>query len=61
MNWIKCSERLPKFKQMSLLTNGKDIGVGVYMMVEKVFAHNSFEIKTSDITHWMPLPELPTK
>lgn len=67
--WIKCSERLPSYKQCVLvyLDTGLDIGIiteavyrGEYEKDVHIFR---IELTREDIEnkimHWMPLPELP--
>ena len=54
--WIPCSERLPEIEGW-YLTVVKPENSGTYVSIHKFFAatfHCFFQI-----THWMPLPELP--
>ena len=54
--WIPCSERLPEIEGW-YLTVVKPENSGTYVSIHKFFAatfHGFFQI-----THWMPLPELP--
>lgn len=54
--WIPCSERLPEIEGWYLTVVKPENG-GAYVSIHKFFAatfHGFFQI-----THWMPLPELP--
>ena len=50
-NWISIKERLPKVEQIVLWWNS-DVG-----MVE---FGSSYSFNGENVTHWMPLPKLPT-
>lgn len=59
MKWIKVTDRLPnESKEISYLVfNGYEIDMGKYY--GKVFQNRYHYF--NDVTHWMPLPELPEK
>ena len=59
-NWISVKEKLPNHNQEVLATNGKTISIcwadiGSHNYLFMINVHNQF----TNITHWMPLPELP--
>lgn len=71
MEWINIKDNFPKTESL-LLTTSKKILIGdwynnVWRVSGKIRWEESIkggfelvsDLKTSDITHWMPLPELP--
>lgn len=60
MKWIPVSERLPDNWQLVLVCNIREdwIGCWEYSCGEE-WSDYYLTFSTSDITHWMPLPELP--
>lgn len=64
-DWIKCSDRLPLDKEWVLSFDGSDIYITKFHQTtdrrHKIRA-GKFELSDDfcdEITHWMPLPELP--
>lgn len=68
MNWINVKDRLPDVKIGSFLVwpptqfpkNSKCV-VAEYYEDSGGFYDEAYENFISDVTHWMPLPEPPTK
>lgn len=58
MEWVKCSERLPRDHETVLVHGGiaKLIKGHWYTGMEEPIFFNRIEW---DVTHWMPLPEPP--
>ena len=54
IDWVKCSERLPKHGEMVLVFNGNSIEIDALAIGEF-----DFECWCDSVTHWMPLPEMP--
>lgn len=64
MEWIKIEEggRLPDDLEMVLFTDGKDIYKGYInrgTWGDWNYWFSSCDRGVEDVTHWMPLPELP--
>ena len=59
-NWIKCTDRMPEQRQDFLVSDGAYVGVGRWYEShdECGFIFNMGD-SYIEITHWMPLPELP--
>lgn len=64
MNWIKCSERMPKHKQRVIIASESGVAPGYYddgrylkKQVGKWYSGN--RILGEGVTHWMPLPQPP--
>lgn len=62
--WISVKDRLPDKENLFLIIYGesRDITLGLWNLKNKRF--EEFEIEwfgyeIPDVTHWMPLPELP--
>ena len=66
--WISVSDRLPSegdyrechenWDGCVIWTNGSDIGLGWYSTITGDWA-DIYDCDIDDVTHWMPLPELP--
>lgn len=69
--WISVSDILPSDRQDYLLTDGEHCYVGHYRPDAKAWDHSMLgwvqhccadgNVEDVNITHWMPLPELPTE
>lgn len=66
--WIDIKDRLPNCEDVFLVCrdDGKyqDIDLGLWNIFKQRFEYFDCEfcgIKVPDVTHWMPLPELPEK
>jgi hypothetical protein len=59
MNWISINEKLPEVGQFVLVYTETRSFSPTYEMVTK-FSKYGFE-GAANVTHWMPLPEPPTK
>lgn len=69
-SWISVSDRLPTDRRDYLLTDGEHCYVGHYRPDAKAWDHwilgwvqqccADGSVEDVNITHWMPLPELPT-
>ena len=72
MNWVAVNENLPEKYQRVLVTNGKEICLhykqsGLIWEDERGYDlycscpenHDRCDFREGDITHWMPLPNLP--
>ena len=61
--WIPVTERLPDYNLVVLVTDGVDVGMGHrYALAEGKYEGWEVpfaDIEEDDISHWMPLPELP--
>ena len=56
--WIPCSDRLPSDFSY-VLCSGRD-GMGILRYIgEKWLDENALAYSVNEITHWMPLPEIP--
>ena len=55
-DWVKCSERMPKHGEMVLVFNGNSIEIDALAIGEF-----DFECWCDSVTHWMPLPDLPSE
>ncbi|HBM3111127.1 TPA: DUF551 domain-containing protein [Klebsiella oxytoca] len=74
MEWIKCSERMPKPETPVLIINNGDIRIGeirwdhptheetysAFMYWDDPY-NDGQPWEVFDITHWMPLPTPPTE
>ena len=63
MTWIKCSERTPK-DYTRVIINIKDCGLAIAFWAEQAWRvdfviRSNVDMGRKEITHWMPLPELP--
>ena len=67
MNWISVKDNLPELFYHVLATDGNNIGIAAYQGEneegndEWIDCGDSFDNYLPEITHWMPLPELPKK
>ena len=69
MRWIPCSERMPDLKPcnagtayseaVNVWTAGRKIMVGIWDGTDWIVPYDFWEAWDEQITHWMPLPELP--
>jgi len=63
VEWIKCSDRLPSRGKMVLGTQGNYIFFCMYDPFSALGKDGLWvtedHIEFDNITHWMPLPELP--
>ena len=72
MEWISVKDRLPPNTDDVIVTDGYDMGVLFYKPSEEKWVYGyglleaynydggaTIEPETQDITHWMPLPEIP--
>lgn len=67
--WIPCSERMPDLKPcnagtayseaVNVWTTGQKIMVGIWDGIDWIAPYDFWEAWDEQITHWMPLPELP--
>lgn len=67
--WIPCSERLPDLKPcnagtayseaVNVWTTGRKIMVGIWDGTDWIVPYDFWEAWGEQITHWMPLSELP--
>ena len=57
--WISVSDRLPEVEIDILIFDGKDLYIG-YLRGNKFLSDNEY-LYSSNVTHWMPLPEPPVK
>lgn len=65
--WINAQDELPKICEDILFTDGKDIWKGWVELYDKLEGHVFYADHSSrdksnwpdNVTHWMPLPELP--
>lgn len=63
--WVSVKERLPEEEICVLVTDGEHIEIASYIIISSYgkteWTINSFfdDITGVEITHWMPLPELP--
>jgi len=65
MNWIKCSDRLPKegslvliYRESDTIPNMYFIDIGAYGFFNSYIWGNKKE-DNWNVTHWMPLPKPP--
>lgn len=61
--WISVKDRLPDSNYGSVLIYTKDGGVaeGQYYDTIKAWLQFRWSVEDAEVTHWMPLPEPPTK
>lgn len=60
MQWIKCSDRLPKKHQTVLVADRfGNVFSGIYYNGKNFITRHTFGDTVSAVTHWMPLPEPP--
>lgn len=61
--WISVKKELPAHNKRVLLTNRNEIWVGYrsYDLFETCItvSHSTCYLELGEVTHWMPLPELP--
>lgn len=67
--WVPCSERMPDLKPcnagtayseaVNVWTTGRKIMVGIWDGTDWIVPYDFWEAWDEQITHWMPLPELP--
>ena len=57
--WVKCSERMPEHsKTILVVTAFGEYWTGYF---DRNYVFWCDETKVENVTHWMPLPEPPTK
>lgn len=65
MEWIKCSDRMPeRFKDVLVVTHRPTEILLACLDNSNEFVYDrdsDGEPETCHVTHWMPLPELPTE
>jgi len=60
--WISVKERLPENDKMVLIFDDKDnLDFGIYDQRWIAYFNIYRNIKSWEVTHWMPLPESPVK
>ncbi len=63
MNWISVKERLPEDGELVLVYNARDDFLAVLehdsSEYESPWHGGDYWLDEDDVTHWMPLPELP--
>lgn len=58
--WIKCSERMPEELDDVLVTDGDNIEMKWWDGDDwDSWAERNSDIRSDNVTHWMPLPKLP--
>lgn len=58
--WISVTKKLPNAYDLVLATDGEEIGFAAYQQKGNYWLGNEgFDIIYPEVTHWMPLPELP--
>lgn len=57
--WININEREPDSSENVLVTDGKRVDWGLYLIKERIWWCYNDSIKMDEITYWMPLPEPP--
>jgi hypothetical protein len=68
--WIKCSYRLPEYKQQVLFVNGKNqVSVGtrfpyqegtdVFATEDGIYFNDDIQVEWAVCKYWMPLPKPP--
>jgi hypothetical protein len=58
MNWIDVKDQLPEEKKQILITDGEFVKLGYFSIWDNGYFWGAPPY-LSQITHWMPLPELP--
>ena len=69
MEWIKCSDKMPKKDKMVLIYINSDWVESHYRLASKGYGYDSKPVFNTyddyyladDVTHWMPLPKAPKK
>ena len=65
MEWISIKDRLPDERDIYLVYSDGQIALGDFVLEEQIWNVqpycNSWYWSKSMVTHWMPLPEPPTK
>ena len=59
--WISVKDRLPQnyeSRQMYIISNSGFVTFGFYYSNKKTWSDGKYDI-TSQVTHWMPLPQPP--
>ena len=61
MEWIKCSERMPENDTNVLVYGIGGINIMAYESEINWWYEDEGRHDADEITHWMPLPEIPNK
>lgn len=69
MEWIKCSDRMPEIgSRILVVEHGKTVSSATYRQWETAKTEKGRAPRFEDlrgivygVSHWMPLPELPTE
>lgn len=60
MEWIKCSDRMPRDHEVVLVLDySQSVNKGYWFDSEKMWWGSEWMCEEGDVTHWMPLPEPP--
>lgn len=58
--WIPVTERMPDAYYLVWATDGKDVGIASFQQKGNFWlGDDNFSDYQPEVTHWMPLPELP--
>lgn len=62
-DWIKCSERMPEIpyhqEQLIVYTDSMIVMAAWFNRIDLVFKEEHNGCVIDDVTHWMPLPDVP--
>lgn len=58
--WIKCSDQLPEPDTLCLGVDASEV-IWTLLFDDDEFNSDTGDLYDIEITHWMPLPDLPTK
>ena len=57
--WISVKDRLPERSARLLICHNGEVHFGAYLAGDFLQPYTPYNIRFSDVTHWMPLPEVP--